>query len=123
MFALNTSHSQATNCTPFEVVFGRKPTLPMDVYFDTKANYISDTSLTEYLKDIKVQLFETIDHAAKFLGIAREKMAKQYNKTLKTHKLVINDRVWLERQSFRSHENKKRSPRKTGTPDNYESLP
>ena len=114
VFALNTSHSQATNCTPFEVVFGRKPTLPMDVYFDTKANYISDTSPTEYLKDIKVQLFETIDHVAKFLGIAREKMAKQYNKTLKTHKLVINDRVWLERRSFRSHENKKLSPRKTG---------
>ena len=70
VFALNTSHSKTTNCTPFEVVFGRKPTLPIDVYFDTKVDCISDVSPTEYLKDIKVQLIETIDHVSKFLGIA-----------------------------------------------------
>ena len=41
-------------------------------------------------------------------------MAKQYDKTQKIHKLVINDKVWLERRSFGPRENKKLSPRKTG---------
>eukprot|EP00795_Rhopilema_esculentum_P006977 gene6977-biopygen8406 len=34
VFALNTSESKATKCTPFKVVFGRDARLPIDVLFD-----------------------------------------------------------------------------------------
>ena len=46
-FALNTSISQAIKCTPFEVIFGRKAVLPIDVALDMttqSVRHISNTS-------------------------------------------------------------------------------
>ena len=114
VFAINSSPSKSTKCTPYEVVFGRKPVLPMDLYFDTKQNFTRDCSPKEYLKDLKVQLFETIDHVSKFLGIAREKMVKQYNTNLKVFKYSLEDKVWLQKKTFKKDENKKLAPRKSG---------
>ena len=47
---------------PYEVVFGRKPVLPVDIVFDTKDSGISAVSASEYLKDLKIQLLENIGH-------------------------------------------------------------
>ena len=35
VFALNTSKSKSINCVPYEIVFGRKPVLPIDIAFDS----------------------------------------------------------------------------------------
>ena len=69
VFALNTSLSTTTKCSPYEVVFGRKPTLPLDVYFDCTQDFISDCTSKHYLEDLRVQLKETIQHVSKFLNL------------------------------------------------------
>ena len=114
IFALNSSKSKATNCTPYEVVFGRKPVLPIDIMFDSAVPGISSASPIEYLSDLKVQLLENINHATKFLGISREKMVNQYNKNLHTITYSLKDKVWLHKVTFKKGENAKLSPRKTG---------
>ena len=114
IFAVNTSKSKSTNCTPYEVVFGRKPVLPVDIVFHTEDSGISAVSASEYLKDLKIQLLENIRHAAKFLGISREHMVKQYNKNLHVINYEINDKVWLHKKAFKKGENAKLSPRKSG---------
>ena len=114
IFALNSSISKSINCTPFEVVFGRRPTLPMDNYLNTKQTIVTAGSPDQYISDLKIQLLETISHVSKFLGISRDKMAKQYNKKLKIHKYGLNDEVWLRKKTFGKHENKKLSARRTG---------
>ena len=83
IFAINSSPSKSINCTPFEVVFGRKPNLPVDNYFNTKLEYTSASSPKEYLEDVKVQLFEIIHHVANSLQIVREKMVMRYGKNVK----------------------------------------
>lgn len=114
LFAVNTSKSSSINCTPFEVVFGRKPVLPVDIAFDTDDRGVTAASASEYLQDLKVQLLENIRHATKFLGISRERMVKQYNKNLHYISYQINDKVWLHKKTFKSGENAKLSPRKSG---------
>ena len=123
IFALNTSKSKAINCTPYEVVFGRKPVLPIDIMFDSVVPGTSSASPSEYLSDLKVQLLENIHHATKFLGISREKMVEQYNKNLHTITYALNDRVWLHKHTFKKGENAKLSPRKTGPWTIVEVLP
>ena len=114
LFAVNTSKSSSINCTPFEIVFGRKPTLPVDIAFEIDGSGVTAASASEYLQDLKVQLLENIRHASKFLGISRERMVKQYNKNLHIIDYQINDKVWLHKKTFKTGENAKLSPRKSG---------
>ena len=90
IFAINSSPSKSIKCAPFEVVFGRKPNLPIDNYFNTKLEYTKARSPKEYMEDVKVQLFDIINHVANSLRIAREKM-------------VLH--VWLQKKTFKSDEN------------------
>ena len=114
MFALNTSKSKSTNCTPFEVVFGRKPVLPIDIQFGTEDEGVTGSSPSEYLKDMKIQLLENIRHVTKHLGITRDRMIKQYNKNLHVINYEIGDLVWLHKKTFKKGENVKLSPRRAG---------
>ena len=114
IFALNTSKSKAINCAPFEVVFGRKPVFPVDITFESVGEGISACSASGYLKDLKIQLLSNIQHAAKFLGISKDQMIKQYNKNLNFNNYKVNDKVWLRNKTFKTGENAKLSPRKSG---------
>ena len=88
--------------------------LPFDIAFDSIEPGLSACSPSEYLSDLKIHLLENIRHAAKFLGITREKMVKQYNKNLHFIRYAPNNMVWLHKVSFRKVENAKLSPRRTG---------
>ena len=66
------------------------------------------------MEDVKVQLFDIINHVANSLRIARVKMVLQYGKNVKEIKYTVNDKVWLQKKTFKSDENKKMSPRKSG---------
>ena len=114
VFAINATVSKSTQCAPYEIVFGRKPQLPLDSYLDLRKEFINDSSQLEYLKDIKVQLMEIIDQVAKALDISRATMCKQYNKHLKVNNYLPNDKVWLQRKTFQLTENEKLSPRRSG---------
>ena len=123
LFALNSSKSKSINCAPYEVVFGRKPVLPIDIAFDSVEPGISACSPAEYLSDLKIQLLENIQHVSKFLGIARDQMVKQYNKNVHVIKYALNDKVWLHKTAFKKGENAKLSPRRTGPWKVIEVLP
>ena len=114
VFAINATISRSTKCSPYEVVFGRKPQLPLDSYLDLKKDFVCDSSQVEYLKDIKIQLMEIIDHVARSLNIARSKMCEQYDKFTRTYKYRLNDKVWLRQKTFKLDEREKLSPRRSG---------
>lgn len=82
IFSLNSTESLSTKCIPFEVIYGRYPTLPYDIVFGTVQRNISDNSAIEYLRDVKVQMFETMNKVAKELNISRARMQRHYNKKI-----------------------------------------
>ena len=55
IFALNTSISNATKRTPYEVVFGRTAVLPLDAVFgDTRrVRGVETTEVEEYVDELK----------------------------------------------------------------------
>ena len=85
IFALNSSLSSATKRSPYEVIFGRLPILPIDLVLGTVEEFSSVPTPVEYIKDLRIQLRDIITEVSKNLNISREKMIKQYNKHIIFH--------------------------------------
>ena len=85
LFALNTSLSSATKHSPYEVVFGNLPILPIDLVFGTNNDSATVPTPSEYIKDHRVQLRDILSQVNENLEISRTKMMKQYNRHILFH--------------------------------------
>ena len=93
IFALNTSVSSATRCSPYEVIFGRLPILPIDLVFGTPESFASTPTPQEYVKDVRLQLRDILTQVNENLEISRKKMMDQYNRRIHFHDYKPNDMV------------------------------
>ena len=115
VFAINTTISTATKCTPYFVVFGRKPTLPQDLVFNTNASQVTDIITTlDYATETKLRLTEVYKHVATNLGLNRIHMQQQYNKNINFYNYCKGDKVWLKRKYLKTGETQKLAPRRNG---------
>ena len=114
VFALNTSVSSATKCAPYEVIYGRKPILPIDPLFAPTPAKVIAPNPVEYIKDVRIQLKCVLDVVTKNLNISRKAMMKQYNSNLNFYNYQVGDKVWVKRRRFKPGESRKLSPRNTG---------
>ena len=80
IFALNTSISSATKCTPYKVLYGRLAILPIDIILGTNSNSINTSTPQEYLKDLGIQLRDILLKVNDNLKISRQRMIEQYNR-------------------------------------------
>ena len=114
-FALNTKLSASTKCVPFNVVFGRNPTLPEDVQIGLKNELLDVQSTDEYLHNVKNKLKGVVSIVREHLKMNQCKTRKVYDKKVtKRHVYDIGVKVWLKKKSYMIGEYKKLSPRKTG---------
>ena len=114
VFALNTTVSHTTKCVPFEVLYGRKPILPIDMIFGTNLESAYVSTPEEYVSDLKIQLRDILLKVNENANISRKKMREQYNRNIVFYDYRPNDYVWLKRKHFKPGESKKLSPRKSG---------
>ena len=124
-FATNTTISSSTKCTPYNVVFGRNPILPEDIAFGVKSELLDAHAAEEYLSDIKTKLTDVIHDVRKHLQISQSKMKNMYDKKT-THKFspyAMGDKVWLRKKCYKTGENRKLSPRRTGPWTVIETFP
>ena len=124
-FAMNTTISSSTKCTPYNVVFGRNPILPEDIAFGVKSELLDAHTAEEYLSDIKTKLTDVIHDVRTHLQISQSKMKNMYDKKT-THKFspyAMGDKVWLRKKCYKTGENRKLSPRRTGPWTVIETFP
>ena len=79
----------------------------------------------EYLSDIKTKLTDVIHDVRKHLQISQSKMKNMYDKKT-THKFspyAMGDKVWLRKKCYKTGENRKLSPRRTGPWTVIETFP
>ena len=114
VFSINSTESAATKCIPFEVIYGKYPTLPYDIVFGTVPRYIGASSPVEYLSDLKIQMSETMKKVRVALKVSRSQMQKEYNKKVQFFDYKTGEKVWMKKKRFKPGENRKLSPRKTG---------
>ena len=116
VFALNCSESSAIKCVPYNVVFGRDPVLPLDLDFGTKRRVPGESVSTpsQYLEEVESVLQSVFDHVITHLKLSKVKMQKQHNRHLKFIDYKGGEKVWLKVKHYKTGENRKLSPRRTG---------
>ena len=60
IFALNTSISNTTKCIPYEVLYGRKPVLPIDLVMNSNIESFKAGTPEEYISDLRIQLRDVL---------------------------------------------------------------
>ena len=114
VFALNCSKSSAIKCVPYNVVFGRAPTLPVDNQLGLKEPAVDSVSPREYGEEVSSSLVDIFRHVESNLKVSKESMRKQYNKGLRVIEYKPGDSVWMAARYFKSGESRKLSPRRNG---------
>ena len=115
-FSLNTTISNATKCTPFEIVYGRNPVLPVDIYFGISDRFCDTDILStdDYSSNVRTHLKDLYENVRDNLQVSRDKMKRQYDKNVNFQNYEIGEKVWLKKKNFKVGESRKLSPRKTG---------
>ena len=116
VFALNTSISESTKMTPYEVVYGKSAILPIDVIINASSSDDPGTlsTVSEYARELKKKLTETYEIVRNNLNKSREGMKKQYDKNVRINRYTVGDKVWLKNKYFKSGVSKKLAARRNG---------
>ena len=90
--AYNATVRRSTGYTPFYLMFGREPVLPVDFLFD-KVSPEPKKPWKAYVKDWKAQMEEAYRTASEISKKVADKNKKQYDKTAGASMLQEGDRV------------------------------
>ena len=124
VFALNTTTSKATNCMPYNVIFGRSATLPQDVVFQEGHHARFDpTSPSDYQKVLCVTINDIYSHVIENLELSKVKMQQHYNRNIRVIHYKEGQKVWLKTKHYKTGENRKLAPRRNGPWTIREQLP
>ena len=108
VFAYNCTKNDATSFSPFQLLFGRSPRLPIDFMFDLHQNH-DDLSHSDYVDSWKKAMNEACviarNNAKKSAGSGK----RSYDKKLYGATLRVGDRVLVRNKSERGGTGKLRS--------------
>jgi len=107
---------ETTKFTPFELVYGRKATQPVDqVMREKQTETTMEQQLTYRVTNEIEQLHEIRRKAADFIALAQDRQKKNYDKSHKeTTKLSIGDKVLLYRNIVEASWSAKLEPKWEG---------
>ena len=90
IFALNTSLSKATNCIPYNVVFGRSAFLPQDVAFGhAMPDPCDHQSVIDYEHTVSASLNDVFHFVCDTLKVSQLSMQKHYNRNRICHSAIV----------------------------------
>ena len=97
--AYNCTKHASTGFSPFELMFGRKPRLPLDLVLGINRQQES-TSYAEYISKLENRLKDAYVKASKNVTGSINKMLGRYNSHMRGKKLEKGDRVLVKRLRF-----------------------
>ena len=92
--AYNCTKHGSTGYSPFFLMFGRHPRLPVDVFLGVEVDEDSSSS-DEYIASLRRRLDHAYRLAAENSGESQEKNKKSYDRKTRENKLDIGDRVLI----------------------------
>lgn len=110
MFTYNTHFHKATNFTPFELIFGRKASIPNSLTMKPDFKYTYD----DYHTNLKLKLNKSFELAREKLISAKEKSKIHYDTKINKYNYKIDDLVYIYNKDIKKGISKKLQPNYKG---------
>ena len=94
--AYNCIKHESTGYSPYSLLFGREPRLPVDVAFGINKDHDSASSYTDYVSELQKTIKEAFDKVHINAEKSREKQKCNYDLKAQAAKLAVGDRVLLK---------------------------
>ena len=91
---------ESTKVPPYELLFGRKPRLPIDVMFQSAYEEPLGKTTEEYLQDLQERMEKAHQIVKKNCQTARDRQKKNYDRKVKHVKIEVGDKVLVKRLAF-----------------------
>ena len=99
--AYNCTKNDATGYSPFHLMFGRKPRLPVDIIRGLQEPS-GEADYNKYIQGLKEGLTTAYQKASKFSADQQLKNKKYYDKRARATSLEVGDRVLVRRVAFKT---------------------
>lgn len=99
--AYNCTKHEATGFSPYELMFGRQPRLPLDLAFGLPGKDSSPVSHSQYVQHLKSHLKESYEVASQNARKIAEKNKIRYDKHVTNSSLEVGDRVLVRNVRIR----------------------
>lgn len=100
--AYNCTKNDVTGFSPYELMFGRQPRLPIDIAFGLPVKDSSSTSHSQYVKSLKSHLKESYQLAIENSKKVADKNKKRFDARVREATLETGDRVLVRNLRLRS---------------------
>ena len=98
--AYNSIKHESTGFTPFYLMFGRHPRLPIDAMLGLPEDSQNDITYTNYIESLKDKLRYTYKLASTKADQSRQRQKQSYDKRVRQSVIDIGDRVLIKRTGF-----------------------
>lgn len=96
VYAYNCTKHETTKYSPFQLMFGRTPKLPIDSVFETAREENTNQTTSEYIEQLKKRLESSREIVNRFTSLSRERQKDQYDKKAKASKINVGDTVLVK---------------------------
>ncbi|XP_072767936.1 uncharacterized protein [Nerophis lumbriciformis] len=100
--AYNCTRSEVTGFSPYELMFGRQPRLPVDIAFNLPVREGTPVSHSQYVRNLKSRLEESYQTAIENSQKVAERNKQQWNKQVRESTLEMGDRVLVRNVRLRN---------------------
>lgn len=91
----NCTKNEVTGYTPYELMFGRQPHLPVDLAFGLPVQGVQHTSPSQYVQTLKSRLQESYKMTTTNAAKTAKKNKTRYDRRVMASDLNIGDRVFI----------------------------
>ena len=99
-YAYNCTRHETTKISPHELMFERKPRLPIDSLLDTPVQKEASQTTKDYIVGLKKRMKDTQDLVKKVSDQARTRMKSGYDKKARSSRIKIGDKVLVKILKF-----------------------
>ena len=98
LFVYNCIHHKSTGYSPYSLLFGREPRLPVDVAFGIEPESVNEKSYNEYVSDLREKIGDAFEKVQNIImQISQEKNRKKnYDLKAEAARLLEGDRVLVK---------------------------
>lgn len=99
--AYNCTRNEVTGFSPYELMFGRQPRLPIDIAFGLQPRGIEPKSHSQYVKNLRSYLEESYHIATENALKSAKTNKKRFDKLVRESTLQVGDRILVRNVSLR----------------------